>query len=157
MSSTSTPETTPTNTHTCLLAIYLFSTWSYKTKVVHSGNGATLNTICSGGRPLVLPSSRLNCSQWQTYSLTPLSKQKKPMSTKLPGAARCCSNNPSIHWIVSLPLLWIQPVSLVFNYLSQYGYIELQHMSQIIKCIYKSWDAMAISEGQWKLHWWFAA
>lgn len=33
-------------------SVYSFSTWSYKTKVVCSGNGATQNTICSGGRPL---------------------------------------------------------------------------------------------------------
>lgn len=35
-----------------LPGVYSFSTWSHKTKVVHSGNGATRNTICSGGRPL---------------------------------------------------------------------------------------------------------
>lgn len=58
---------------------------------------------------------------------------------------------------VSLLLLWIQILSLVFNYLSQYESIEPQHMSQIIKCIYKHRDVMAISVGKWKLHWWFAA
>lgn len=32
--------------------VYSFSTWSNKTKVVHSGNGAARSTICSAGRPL---------------------------------------------------------------------------------------------------------
>lgn len=54
----STPETTHTNTHSPWrlqawpASVYSFSTWRYKTKVVHSGNGATRNTISSAGRPL---------------------------------------------------------------------------------------------------------
>lgn len=77
----------------------------------------------------VLPSSRLNCSQWQTYSLTPHSKHKST-STKLPEASHCCSNNPlftglslclfyeyglcpscSITWVnmdVSNPNIWVK-------------------------------------------------
>lgn len=47
----------------------------------------------------VLPSSCLNCSQWQTRTLTPPSKQK-PASTKLPA----CSNNH----LCTLPLFRIQ-------------------------------------------------
>lgn len=55
----------------------------------------------------------------------------------------------------SLPRLWIRLVSPVFNYLSQYGCIEPRHMSQIIKCIYKSRVVMVVSKGWWKLHQWF--
>lgn len=49
---------THTNTHSLWrlqawsASVYSFSTWRYKTKVVHSGNGATRSTIGSAGRPL---------------------------------------------------------------------------------------------------------
>lgn len=54
------PPKPHTQTHTPSLwrllawpaSVYSFSTWNYKTKVAHSGNGATPNTISSGGRPL---------------------------------------------------------------------------------------------------------
>ena len=83
-----------------------------------------------------------------------LSQSKKPHR---PNCLELLFQYTSSQWIFSLLPLWVQPVSLVFNYLSQYGSIQPQHVSQIIKCIYKGSDIMAISEGQWKLHWWFAA
>lgn len=55
MFSTFTLEAAHTQTHTRSLtpaSVCSFSTWRYKTKVVHSGNGATQNTISSAGRPL---------------------------------------------------------------------------------------------------------
>lgn len=60
--------------------------------------------------------------------------------TARPRPSLWAKQNKSTKWVeapapVYLPPLWRQPASLVFNYLGQYGRIELQHMSQIIKCI----------------------
>lgn len=132
-------------------SLYSFSTWSYKTKEARSGNGAWSD---SGGRP---PSCRGHAwtavnDRHTTWRFSQSKKACRSRRRELLTTARITR----IHRKVSLLLLWIQTVSLVFNYLSQYESIEPQHMSQIIKCIYKRRDVMA-SVGKWKLHWWFAA
>lgn len=74
-------------------SLYSFSTWSHKTKEARSGNGATQNKMLLRWKTSVLPWSCLNCSQWQTYNLTLLSKQKS-VSIALPGASHDRSDNP---------------------------------------------------------------
>lgn len=134
--------------NTCRTNCIHFPHRAFRTKVTNAGNRVTEYNLL-GWRTSVLPLSCLNCSQWQTEPVSPL--KAKTMSIKLLGASALITLHSRN---ASLSLLWIQPASLVFNYLSQYRCIEPYHMSKTIKCTCKSRDVAAVSEGYLKLHGW---
>lgn len=116
--------------------------------MVHSGNGATRNTISFMAELLSMTDIEPD-SSCQSRNPPP------PNCHKL----TACSNK-CLFTQLSLCLFYeYSLVSLMFNYLSQYGCIEAQHMSQTIKSTmyYENRDVMTVSEGHWKLHRWFAA
>lgn len=106
------------------------STRHHPPQTAHTNNpggwgGARRYTVSSGGRPLRCRRHAWCAVHWKTYSSMSLSQQR----AHRPACQKLLFQHTSIHWVVSLPPLWIQPVSLVFNYLSQYECIELQHES----------------------------
>lgn len=105
-------------------------------------------TVSSGGRPLGCRRHAWTAVHWKTCSSMPLSHIDQP-------ARSCCSNTPLFTELSPCLLYEYSPCpSCSITWVNMN--VLNSNMSQIIKCIYKTRDVMTISEGQWKLHWWFA-
>lgn len=123
------------------VGVKLLSTQRYQTKVVFPGNRATRSTISSAGWP---PCCHLHA--WTAVNDRQAPSRFCQSRNAYPPA---CSNKHLCTQLSPCLLYEYSLVSLVFNYLSQYGRIKAQHMSQMITCswYYYRREAVVISDG----------